>query len=389
MRSIKYILGLSAVFCIAFLLGAASQSSSSAQAQQNDVSGEFPLLIEAVNYVNEVYVKDIPEQSALEYAVIRGYLSELGDANTFFIEPAVAANESDTLAGRYGGIGVDLQRNETGDVVLYPYADSPAEAAGIVGGDILLSINGEALDVTTPIDQMRRSLRGEITDGSGVSIVIRSANGEEQEFFILFDEVLVPSVIWRSLVEAPELGYIKIVRFTSRTPEEFRTAVADLRAENIQGIVLDLRGNSGGLLKESIDIADEFLDNGVISIEQRVSGENLKEATPGGVILDLPVVVLINNRTASASEIVAGALQDQNRAMLIGQLTFGKGSIQSIFALSDSSSIHVTVALWYTPNGTALDGVGLTPDITMIPDEAGRDVELGEAIRYLREEIGE
>jgi carboxyl-terminal processing protease len=193
-------------------------------------------------------------------------------------------------------------------------------------------------------------------------------------------------VIWRTLVEDKNFGYIKILSFTSRTPEEFQQAVAELRDSGITGLVLDLRGNSGGLLQESLKIAGEFLDGGLLSIERRVSGENRLEDTNGGVITDLPVVVLVDNGTASAAEIVAGAIQANGRGMLIGQQTFGKGSIQRIFSLSDNSSIHVSTALWLTPAGQTLDGQGLTPDISMIPDENGRDVELGEAVRHLREQ---
>lgn len=371
----------------AFLGGMIVQIDEPTEVVVAQGDAEFPLLQEAVDYVGQVYVKDIPEQKAIEYALIRAYLSALGDSNTFFIEPAVAASESDALAGRYGGIGVELERNSAGDFVMYPFADSSALAAGIRDGDILLAINGNPVNLTSPMDEVRQLLRGEIADGNGVEVRVRNINEtEERTYFIPFAEVLVPSVTWRTVFEAPEFGYVRIVRFTNRTPEEFAQAISELRAEGITALVLDLRGNSGGLLQESIQIADEFLDGGFISIEKRITGDNIKEANPSGIITDLPVVILVDSGTASASEIVAGALQDRERAILIGQQTFGKGSIQSILALSDSSSIHVTVALWYTPEGNALDGVGLTPDIAMIPDENGRDVELGEAIRVLREQ---
>jgi carboxyl-terminal processing protease len=353
--------------------------------------GRFPLLDEAVSYVEQYFVKDKPDQKTQEYALIRSYLSTLGDPNTFFIEPAVAASESDALAGRYGGIGADVQRNERGEFVLYPFPDSSAEKEGIRDGDIILSINAIPVDLSSSLDEIRQALRGELVEGAGVTLVVRNqadAEDTQRMYFVPFAEVLVPSVTWRTLFEAPELGYINVQRFTSRTPEEFGTAVAELNAVGVRGVVLDLRNNAGGLLQESLEIADQFFDGGVLSIETRVGGETIKEDQPGGLLVDLPLVVLVNHNTASAAEIVAGAIQARGRGILVGQQTYGKGSIQSIFTLADQSSIHVTVALWFTPDGSPLDSIGLTPDISMIPDENGRDVELGEAIRQLRATLG-
>ncbi|NJL93670.1 MAG: S41 family peptidase [Anaerolineae bacterium] len=359
-------------------------------AAQNSEGQDFPLLDEARSYVDEYFVKEQPDPQAIEYALIRAYLSQLGDPYTFFIEPAVAASESDALAGRYGGIGVEIQRNEQGQFVLYPFAESSAALAGIREGDLILAINGETLVPEASMDEVRQALRGEITEGAGVTLRVRNqAETEEREYFVLFAEVLEPSILWRVLFEAPEIGYVHIMRFTSRTPEEFSQAIEELREAGVQALVLDLRNNSGGLLQESIQIAGEFLDGGVISIERRVTGESQLPDEAGGLLTDLPMAVLVNRQTASASEIIAGALQAYERGPLIGQATFGKGSIQRIFPLADSSSIHVTTALWLTPAGQPLDGVGLTPDISMIPDENGRDVELGEAIRYLQQQLGE
>lgn len=373
------------LLCLGFTGGIMVGRSDPATAQDEK---EFPLLEETVGYIEEFFVKDKPTDKELEYAVVRAYLQSLNDPYTFFIEPAVAASESDALAGRYGGIGVDVQRNEQGEFVLYPFEDSPASRAGILEGDIILAINDTPVDLTSSMDTIRQALRGEIKEGAGVKLVVRNIDSsEERDYFIAFEEILVPSVTWRTLFEAPEIGYLKISSFTSRTPDEFILAINELREQNIQALVLDLRGNSGGLLQESLTISGQFLERGVISIERRVTGESTLTDEAGGVMTDLPLVVLVNTQTASASEIVAGAIQDNERGILIGQITYGKGSIQRIFPLSDTSSIHVSTALWLTPDGKTLDGQGLTPDIAMIPDENGRDVELGEAIRYLRQQI--
>jgi len=382
-RGITFVLLLGSAFVAGFIV----RGRESVTAQEIH---DFPLLTEAVAFVNEVFVKEKPEDKEIEYELIRSYLRSLGDPNTFFIEPVVAASESDVLAGRYGGIGVEIQRNEDSHFVLYPFEGSSAERVGIRDGDLIVSINGEIINLGSSMDVVRQALRGEIVEGSGVTLVVRNINEEvEREYFVPFDEVLVPSVTWRPLFEDESIGYINISRFTNRTPDEFSEAVAGLREAEVTSLILDLRGNAGGLLQESIQIAGEFFDGGLLSSEERVSGDTVKEDEAGGLLLDLPLVVLVNSGTASASEIVAGAIQARDRGILIGQQTYGKGSIQSIFGLSDESSIHVTVALWHTPDGSLLDGIGLTPDITMIPDENGRNVELGEAIRHLQSIVAE
>jgi carboxyl-terminal processing protease len=217
-----------------------------------------------------------------------------------------------------------------------------------------------------------------------VTVTVRHPDEEApQDYFIEFAVVQVPSVVWRVLAEEPSFGYVQVIRFTARTPDELHTALTALRQANITALVLDLRGNSGGLLQESVEVASEFLDGGVVFIERSREGQTETNATEGGIALDLPLVVLVDQGTASAAELVAGAIRDRGRGILIGQRTYGKGSVQLIFRLSDESSVHITSAEWLTPNQVPLSGQGLEPDISMIPDESGRDVELGEAIRYL------
>jgi carboxyl-terminal processing protease len=347
----------------------------------------FDLLREAHVLVAENYYAELPTTTELEYAAIRGYLGALNDPFSFFNDPPVSQSTSDALAGRYGGIGVDVKRNEAGLIALYPYPNSPAERLGVANGDILIAVNGDTEAPNGTIDVIRQLLRGEITDEeSGVEITIRSGDSDdERTLFIPFEEIQVPSVIWRVLADDSSIGYIHITSFTARTPDELTDAVADLREQGVTGLILDLRDNFGGLLRESIDVADEFLDGGVIVIEQSRAGESSSDDPIGGVATDLPMTVITNGNTASAAEVVAGALQDNGRAILIGQRTRGKGSVQFIFGLSDGSSIRITGAIWLTPNRQPLDGVGLTPDIEMIPDENNRDVELGEAVRQLHQ----
>jgi len=344
--------------------------------------GDYVLLNEVQALIEREYLREQPNFVQRQYAAIRGMLLSLNDAYTFFIDPPVAATESQTLAGTYGGIGVQLQRAADGTWVLYPFPDSPAASAGIINGDTLRAINGELIDNTMTQDAIEQQLRGEVRDSSGVEITVMKAdNGDEQTVFIEFAVINVPSATWRVLAENPLIGYLQVIRFTSRTPDEVTMAIAELRAAGIEQLVLDLRNNSGGLLDESIVVADEFLNDGVIVYERDNQNETAYTAQVGGSAADLPLIVLVNDRTASGAELVAGAIQDNDRAILIGQRTFGKGTVQRIYQLSDGSSLHVTSAEWLTPDRQALNANGLQPEIAMIPDPEGRDIELEEAIR--------
>lgn len=380
-------IGIALVFTLGFffrdLVGLPLRVSASASEHES-----YPLLDEVQALLDAHYVREQPDYATRQYAAVRGMLSSLADPYTFFIDPPVAASESDVLAGTYGGIGVQIQRSEAGELVLYPFADSPALAAGIEAGDILRAINGQPVDVTLPQDTLDQMLRGEVRDGNGVEITVDKVDtGESYTTFVPFAVINVPSIVWRVLQEAPEIGYVQIMRFTSRTPEELTEAVADLRSSDISALVLDLRGNTGGLLQESITVADEFIDSGVIVYERDNSGEQAHNASSEGAAVKLPLAVLVNERTASGAELVAGAIQDSGRGILIGGTTYGKGTVQQIFPLSDGSSLHVTSSEWFTPNHQPLDQVGLHPDIVMQPDPNGLDVELGEAIRYLSDEL--
>ena len=353
-----------------------------------DPPSDYGILTEVNSLLNDHYLRELPEQQTLEYAAIRGMLTSLNDPYTFFVEPPVAQSESDVLAGQYGGIGVQVQHAADGTYVLYPFPESPAAEAGIEDGDTLLAIGDWAIDTTAQIDAIDQAMRGEV--GSSVQLLVQKRSSSEPATYeIDFAVIAVPSVVWRPLIEEPRIGYIQIMRFTSRTPEELQTALQDLLAANVSGWVLDMRNNAGGLLQEAIEVGNEFLDTGVIVYEKSRENEKSYTAEADGLGVELPLIILVNHGTASAAELVAGALQDNDRGTVIGQTTYGKGSVQLIFPLPDGSSIHVTSAEWLTPNRTQLEFNGLIPDISMIPAEDGRDVELDEAIRQLQQTFQE
>lgn len=375
----------SAGFFMRDILGSSLLDTASAAEPNN-----YALLLEVQSLLDQHFLREQANPLERQYAAITGMLGTLNDRYTFFIRPTVARNESDALAGTYGGIGVQVTRNEKGEPVLYPFQDSPALRAGITDGDILLAVDNSPIDNSVNQDEINRMLRGEVREGNGVHITLRrSATTEEETLFVPFEVINVPSVIWRLMTEEAGLGYVQILSFTSRTPEELKIALDDLHDQRIEGLILDLRNNSGGLLQESIEVADEFLDGEVIVYERSNRQERTFASTVGGRAVDLPLVVLVNAGTASASELVAGAIQDNGRGLVVGQQTFGKGTVQQIFTLSDQSAVHITSAEWLTPDRHQLEENGLQPDVSTIPDPTGRDVELGEAVRQMKRVLQE
>ena len=291
------------------------------------------------------------------------------------------------MRGSFGGIGVDVWYDADSRMVLSPYPDSPAAETGVLEGDILLALDGEEIAPGTTLDDVRAYLHGE--QGTQVTLTLMRLDdaGSPTPSFdltITRGEIRMPSVTWRVLDQAPSVGYIHIQGFTDRTDEEVIDAINGLNENGITSLVLDLRNNYGGLIDPAAGVASQFLRDGVVMIEEkRDADEKTYAVRSGGIALDIPMAVLVNGNTASAAEIVAGALQDHERAILIGEQTFGKGSVQLIYDLSDGSSLHITTAIWLTPNRNRIDGRGLTPDVIATPGEEPQDPQLDYAIDYL------
>lgn len=345
--------------------------------------GHYSLLQQAQDYLDQYYLRAQPSETEREYGAIRGLLTVINDKYTFFVEPPVAASESNVLAGTYGGIGVQISRDSQARFVLFPFRDSPASAAGIRDNDVLLSINDKDIPVTTGQDAVDQLLRGEVKAGNGVKVTVKRG-AEALSFTIPFAVIEVPSVVWRPVSEVPDVGYIQILRFTNRTPNEVEQALRELKTANVKYLILDLRNNPGGLLDECVKVAGQFIGSGTIFIEKERTKETEYKSPIDTALTDLPMVVIVNGGTASAAELVAGALRDRGRALLLGQTTYGKGSVQLILSMADKSSMHVTTAEWFPPSRKPLDGKGLVPDVPMIPDPKGSDVELIEALRQVK-----
>ena len=377
-------IGFALAFGLGFLINSFSQPISYRLDANPSSSQQYPLLGEVQRLVEGVYLRELPEPTVMEYNAIKGMLEKLDDPTTLFIEPPVAQSEAHALAGTYGGIGVQIRRIESGQFAIYPFDDSPAFDAGFRDNDILIAINDVDVDSLLSNDIIDQMLRGEVIDDNGVKLRVKRENEEIREAYIPFKVINIPSVISRMVNEDERIGYIQILRFTNRTPDELSGELSSLLEQGISALIIDLRNNGGGLLIESIEVADEFLDAGIIVIEKSRESSKVFNANPGGSLIDIPLAILVNENTASASELVAGALRDNGRGILIGQKTYGKGTVQQIFPLSDGSSVHITSAEWLTPNEETIALQGLTPDIVMIPDENGREIELGEAVRYLK-----
>jgi len=291
----------------------------------------FSVFWEAWDALEESFYGNMPSAQQRTYGAIRGFLTMLDDPYTVFLEPQPAEMEQDRLAGVYGGLGLDLWRDAEDQVVVAPYPGSPAEAAGVRQGDVLLAVDGAPVEEET-LDAIRVRLRGEI--GTTVTLALSRPTDPAFELVVERGEMQVPSVTYRTLDRNPSIGYLQIISFTGRTPDEAAEAVDALLAAGVDQIVLDLRDNGGGLLHPTAEVADLFLDGGVILYEQRRGSEETTiRADAGGAASRLPLVVLINRSTASAAEILAGATQARDRAVLIGERTYGKGSVQGLCSM--------------------------------------------------------
>lgn len=357
-------------------------------APEADFGQEFALLKEVWRLVEDQFYGSVPQGSDTSYGAIRGALASLNDPYTILVEPQPRELEKADLDGQHGGIGALLYHDEANNVHLDPLIDSPAEGAGVQKTDILLKVDETDIIPEMSLDDVRVLIIGDV--GTTVSLTLQR-EGETEPYILSIERAVIqtPSVDWRIVDEDPTIGYIKIRLFSNRTNKELERAISELKAAGASRYVLDLRGNGGGLLDAAVDVASQFLREGTVLSEDRRNAEaKVYAVRQGGELLDAPLVLLVDGGTASASEIVAGALQDYGRAILIGERTFGKASVQLVYDLSDESSLHVTVAKWFTPNKHNIDGAGLTPDIEVLFTEADhanqRDPQYQAALEHLQ-----
>lgn len=389
-RNTLTILMLFVMAAAAFTAGYLTNSLVTARrgATLAEENGELTLFWEAWGRVEAYYIGQLPDMQRVTYGAIRGALSEIGDPYTIFIEPVAREEERQSLSGVFGGIGATLSRNEAGELRLDIIPGNPAEAAGVQNGDILLAVNDTPILADMTVEAVAQLIRGEV--GTQVTLtLIHPDQSEPTTITVTRAEILIPSVNYRLLEQDPTIGYIQLTRFSGESSGEIEQAISALQGQGAEKLILDLRQNGGGLLDAAIQVADHFLADGVIMYQQsQGEDERVYEANSDNVAGEMALVILIDGGTASSSEIVAGALHDRGRAALIGNRSYGKGSVQLVFDLSDGSSVHVTSARWFTPNRHQIDQQGLEPDIPVeITQEAidtGRDDTLLRAIAYLQ-----
>jgi carboxyl-terminal processing protease len=354
------------------------------------------MLADVLERVKHEYVNPVDDHQLLQ-AAIRGMVSSL-DPYSAYLDGDEYDEVKISSSGQYSGVGIEVSMEDDQVVVVSPFEGSPAAAAGIRTGDVIATIDGIPVNTTTLTDTIGR-MRGK--EGTVVKIgILREGNAEPLQFTLKRSRVELRSV--RSEVLEPGMGYVRISQFSETTGDDLNAALKDLRKRNaapLKGLVLDLRNNPGGVLEAAVSVSDTFLDSGVIVTAKGRTPESKFEmdATPGDALYGAPIVVLINGGSASAAEIVAGALKDNHRAKLMGRTTFGKGSVQTVIPLSGDRAIKLTTSLYYTPSGISINHRGIAPDIELprdpkplaepVPADAPllqRDTEVWRAVQELK-----
>jgi carboxyl-terminal processing protease len=356
-----------------------------------DVSSLFEPFWQTWEIVHDSYVDQPVDNTLLMQGAIRGMLASLDDPHTSYMDPEMYALEEQSLAGEYEGIGAYIDTSGEYVEIISPITGSPAEAAGLKSGDLIVGIDGEDMTGVSG-DVVHSLILGPA--GTDVTLTIKRESLEEPfDITITRAKIVVPSVESRMLEDQDNLAYVRINIFGEETADDLRSQLRDLLKNNPRGLVLDLRGNGGGYLDTAIEVVSEFVDNGVVVYEEYGDGtRDSYEVKPGGLATEIPLVVLVDEGTASASEITAGAIQDYERGILVGTTTYGKGSVQNWLALvNDQGAIRVTIARWLTPKGRQINEVGIEPDYTVEFTEEDitneNDVQLKKAIELLNDLI--
>lgn len=364
---------------------AATPSPRQSEATPDELRRLFTPLWESWNVIHEQYVDQPVDDLALVQGAIRGMLEALGDPNSSYMDPATYRHANDELSGQYEGIGAYVDTTTELLTIISAMPGSPAEAAGLLAGDQVIAVDGE--DVTAlDAELVRLQVIGPA--GSHVHLTIhREGEVEPIEFDLTRGLIVVKSA--SGTVRPDGIAHVEVTTFGDKTLPELKEALEVVLAGRPSGLILDLRNNGGGYLSAAVEVTSQFLEDGVVLYEEYGDGSRKSfEVLPGGMATSIPMIVLINEGSASASEIVAGALQDAGRARLVGVTSYGKGTVQNWVPLSsDNGAVRITIARWLTPAGRLIQDVGLTPDLVVeLTSEdriAGRDPQLDEAVEAL------
>jgi carboxyl-terminal processing protease len=356
----------------------------SAAERRVQTADAFKPFWETLELIHEDYFDQPLDEDLLAKGAIDGMLSSLGDPNTRYLPPDQEAAARNAMDGHLEGIGAEVTTIEGAIVIVAPYEGSPAEEAGILAGDILRKADGVELTGMNP-SEAASLVRG--LAGTPVLLEIER-DGTILEIEVIRGVINIPSV--RGEILADDIAYIRLSRFGNESGKELADLVDTLSEDNPSGMILDLRGNPGGSLSTAVDVADQFLDDGTVLVERFGNGdEKVYESREEGDAQDLPLVVIIDQGSASASEVVAGAVQNRQRGILVGETSFGKGTVQVWKELSNGGGVRITVARWLTPNEEWIHEQGIEPDIRVeLNDPAGEelyDSQLQAAIDYLKD----
>ena len=379
---IRYHKFLIALMLIGLLLLAACTLDFS---YEKDVD-EVDIIEEVWNTLHEQYVdlEQLDDERLLEGA-IRGMVSEIEDPYTNYLGPQENALSLSELEGDFSGIGATLTMEDDQLKVVAPIKDSPAAEAGIKPGDIILAVDGVDTSKMNLVEAVL-NIRGK----KGTPVTLKVLHPDEQEpveIEIVRAEIKLPSVRWEMRSDA--IAHITVTNFSNRTGSEFETALEEMKEAGVAATVLDLRDNPGGIVDAAVEVAGQFLDGEMVIYALDNKGKQEEwYARSGGLALDIPLVVLVNEHSASASEVVAGALQDHERGWLVGVTTYGKGTMNLVNELSNGGSLYVTFARWFTPLGRQIDDKGITPDyqVEMTSEDIENEIDpqLEVAVEYLR-----
>ena len=346
-------------------------------------------LLRQARYIIESYQVDAETKPASEedllHGAMKGMVEAWKDPYTRFVSPSQLKDEEIEMEGRYGGLGMYIGDRDGQILVISPMEDSPAERAGLKTKDQIVKVDDEVVIGWTS-DRVVQRLRG--APDTKVTVWVRREGEDELLSFEMTRELIKLRSVRHEML-SDDIGYLRLTQFKQKTDEEARDAVRDMVRQGARGMILDLRNNGGGLLDVSVKIVSMFVKDGLV-VETRGRAERANEkyfANPALHMTDMPLAVLINGGSASASEIVAGALMDRGRASLVGEKSFGKGSVQTLFPLTDGSGVYVTIARYYTPSGRVIDHVGLTPNIEVkgeLDRDATKDAQLQRAIAEVK-----
>jgi carboxyl-terminal processing protease len=366
--------------------GGASSDSKSDTAVIEGLPAEFQRLAEVYALLKREHIDGGSlDPQAVSDGAIRGMLQALGDPYAAFLSPDQYALESQDIKGFFGGIGAEVGIREGRITILAPLPDTPAEKAGIRPGDIILEIEGASTQGMSLLDAVGK-IRGE--KGTTVSLLVLHRNSADP-MLLKITRGVIQLVSVRLLMQTGNIGHLRLFGFTGTTAEELKGALDRFERSQGAGLVLDLRNNPGGLVSSVVDVTSQFLKGGLVLYQIDAQGVRTDwDVRSGGRAQDIPMVVLVNEFSASASEVLAGAIMDHGRAPVVGTTTFGKGSVNNLWPLSDGSGVNFTIARWFTPNGTLIEGEGIMPNvIAENPEGESEDLQLDRAIEILKDRI--